>query len=368
MKRSERIDTMITTTRGASRATATALAALLAVGLGLTTLAAPAAAQKLTGAGATFPYPIYSKWFDMYKEKTGVEINYQSIGSGAGIQQVKAGTVDFGASDAALSNTQLKDMPRRVLHIPTVGGAVVVAYNLPGMEGELRLTPEVLTAIYMGKITVWNDKRIAAINPGLTMPAAPILAVHRSDGSGTTNIFVTYLSAVSAEWKELVGAGTSVSWPSGVGGKGNEGVAGVVRQTPGAIGYVELAYAEQNKLPVALVRNRAGNFVQPSLASTVAAVQGAAALLAKDVRTPIVNSAAPDAYPIAGLTFLLVYQDQRDPVKARSLVNFINWAMADGQAVAEGLNYARLPDAVIKVNLATLSLMSANGKKLLAGS
>lgn len=351
------------THRGARGAIASALAALAC----LTTMALPASAQKLTGAGATFPYPIYSKWFDMYKEKTGVEINYQSIGSGAGIQQVKAGTVDFGASDAALSNAQLKDMPRRVVHIPTVAGAVALAYNLPGLTEPLRLTPELITGIYMGQITVWNDKRLAAANPGVSMPAAPILPVHRSDGSGTTNIFVTYLSAVSAPWKEMVGAGTSVSWPSGVGGKGNDGVAGVVRQTPGAIGYVELAYAEQNQLQVATIRNRSGNFILPSLASTTAAVQGSVAQLSKDVRTPIVNAAAADAYPIAGLTFLIVYQDQKDPVKAKALVDFIAWAMGDGQSVVEGLKYAKLPEAVIKVNLGTLGTLSAKGKKLLAG-
>jgi len=354
---------MKTTHRGAWRATAS----LLVAALGLAALAGTAAAQKLTGAGATFPYPIYSKWFDMYKEKTGVEINYQSIGSGAGIQQVKAGTVDFGASDAALSAAQMKDMPRKVVHIPTVAGAVALAYNLPGMNGQLKLTSELITDIYMGKITVWNDKKIAAANPGVEMPAAPILPVHRSDGSGTTNIFVTYLSAVSAPWKEMVGAGTSVSWPAGVGGKGNDGVAGVVRQTPGAIGYVELAYAEQNKLSVALLKNKAGNFVAPSLASTTAAVQSSLAALEKDVRTPIANAAAPEAYPIAGMTFLLVYQDQKDAAKAKALVDFINWAMHDGQAVVEELNYAKLPESVIKVNMGTLGTLSANGKKLLAG-
>ena len=350
------------------RITRGALIGALAAVLGIAALALPAAAQKLTGAGATFPYPIYSKWFDMYKEKTGVQINYQSIGSGAGIQQVRAGTVDFGASDAALSNAQLKDMPRKIVHIPTVAGAVAIAYNLPGMNAQLKLTPEVLTGIYLGQITVWNDKRIAAANPGVEVPAAPILPVHRSDGSGTTNIFVTYLSAVSAPWKEMVGAGTSVSWPSGVGGKGNEGVSGVVRQTPGALGYVELAYAEQNKLPVAALRNRSGAFMPPSLASTTAAVQSSAAMLAKDVRTPIVDAAAADAYPIAGLTFLLVYQDQKDPLKAKALVDFISWAMHDGQAVVEGLSYAKLPEAVVKVNMGTLATLSANGKKLLAGA
>ncbi len=327
-------------------------------------LAPAAQAQNLTGAGATFPYPIYSKWFDTYKTKTGVEINYQSIGSGAGIQQVKAGTVDFGASDAALDDTKLRDMPRRIVHFPTVGGAVALVYNLPGFAGPLKLTSDVVTGIYLGKITTWNDKAIAAVNPGVTLPAAPILPVHRSDGSGTTNIFTTYLSAVSTMWKELVGANTAVSWPSGIGGKGNEGVAGLVTQTPGAIGYVELAYARQNRLAVAQLRNKAGQFVAPSVASTTAAIAASAKALAKDVRAPIVNAASPDAYPIAGLTFLLVYQDSRDPAKAAALANFIEWAIHDGQGMVEALDYARLPEAVVQVNHANLRLLTAAGKKV----
>jgi phosphate transport system substrate-binding protein len=328
--------------------------------------ATPALAQNLTGAGATFPYPIYSKWFDVYRQKTGVQINYQSIGSGAGIQQVKAGTVDFGASDAALSNDRLRELPRKILHFPTVAGAVALAYNLPGFAQPLQLTPELVAGIYLGKITSWNDKRIAAANPGVSLPSAPILAVHRADGSGTTNIFTSYLSAVSVEWREIVGANTSVSWPSGVGGKGNEGVAGLVRQTPGALGYVELAYAKQNGLPVALVKNKAGQFMNPSLASTTAAVSGAAQALAKDVRTPIVNAPGPDAYPICGLTFLLVYQDSKDPVRAKALADFISWAMRDGQGMVEALDYARLPEAVIQVNEATLRTLKANGKPVFA--
>jgi len=336
--------------------TATALALVLA---------GPAAAQGLTGAGATFPYPIYSKWFDAYKQKTGVEINYQSIGSGAGIQQVKAGTVDFGASDAALSNDRLKEMPRKVVHFPTVAGAVALAYNLAGLSTPLQLTPEAVAGIYMGKTTMWNDKVIAAANPGVTLPGVPILAIHRSDGSGTTNIFTTYLSLVSTEWKELVGANTAVSWPSGVGAKGNEGVAGMVRQTPGGIGYVELAYAKQNALPVARVRNKAGEFIEPTLASTSAAVGASAASLAKDVRTPVANAAAKDAYPITGLTFLIVYQDMKDAGRAKALASFIEWAMHDGQEMAAALDYARLPEGVIKVNEATLHTLTAGGKKLL---
>ena len=321
---------------------------------------------SLTGAGATFPYPIYSKWFDMYHEKTGIEINYQSIGSGGGIQQIKAGTVDFGASDAALSDARLKEMPRRVLHFPTVGGAVVMAYNLPSVHEPLKLTSAIISGIYMGKITTWNDKQIAAVNPGVALPGAPILPVHRSDGSGTTNIFTTYLSAVNGPWKEMVGANTSVSWPVGIGGKGNEGVAGLVRQTQGAIGYVELAYAKQNRFPVAHVQNRSGKFIEPTLASTTAAAQGAASMLAKDVRFPIANSSAPDAYPICGLTFLLVYQDQKNPDKAHALASFIDWAIHDGQAVAPTLDYAPLPDAVVKVNEASLRKLTISGKPLLA--
>jgi phosphate transport system substrate-binding protein len=324
-----------------------------------------ARAQKLTGAGATFPYPLYSKWFDMYHQKTGVQINYQSIGSGGGIQQVKAGTVDFGASDAPLNNQKLKEMPRAVLHFPTVAGAVAVAYNLPGVP-QLKLSPETLVGIYMGKITTWNDKRIAADNPGVDLPASPVQPVHRSDGSGTTYIFVSYLSDVSREWKELVGVNTSVSWPVGIGGKGNEGVAGLVRQTPGTIGYVELAYAKQNNFTVFQLKNKTGNFVTPSLAATTAAAAGAAALLGKDVRSPIVNSPAPDAYPIAGLTYLLVYQDQKDTAKAKALANFIEWCMTEGQAAAEALDYAPLPAQVVQVNRTNLTKLTAQGRPVVA--
>lgn len=345
----------------------------LAVALLLLAALAPAAAPRaaraetnLTGAGATFPYPLYSKWFDMYHEKTGVQINYQSIGSGAGIQQVKAGTVDFGASDAALSNQRLKEMPRTVLHFPTAAGAVVLAYNLPGVKEPLNLTPEAIAGIYLGTITMWNDKAIAAANPGVALPTAPILAVHRSDGSGTTNLFTTYLSAVNRHWKELVGANTSVSWPVGIGGKGNEGVSGLVRQTSGGIGYIELAYAKQNQLAYARVRNSSGKFIEPSLASTTAAAQGAAALLAKDVRTPIVNSPAPDAYPISGMTFLLVYRDQKDAAKAKTMADFIQWANGEGQQVNETLDYARLPEQVVRVNQATLMMLRVGGRPVLA--
>ena len=336
------------------------LAALIAV-------TTAASAQSLTGAGATFPYPLYSKWFDVYRQKTGVAINYQSIGSGAGIQQVRAGTVDFGASDAALTDQALKDMPRRVLHVPTVAGAVVLAYDLPELgETPLRLTPDLVAAIYLGKITTWNDRRIAAVNPGRALPAAPILPVHRSDGSGTSNIFTNYLSAVNGQWRELVGAGTAVSWPVGIGGKGNDGVAGLVRQTPGAIGYVELAYAHQNHLATADLQNRAGHWVSPSIAGVQAAMAASAQRLMKDVRTPIVDAPAPDAWPIAGLTYLLVYADQKDEAKARAIADFIGWAIHDGEAYAEPLLYAPLPEGVVQVDEATLRRLTAHGKALAA--
>ena len=282
------------------------------------------------------------------------------------MQQFTQQLVDFGASDAAMTDEEMAQVKPGVVLLPMTAGSVALAYNLPNFAGPLKLTPQIITGIYMGKITTWNDKTIAAANPGVTMPAAPILAVHRSDGSGTTNIFTTYLSAVSGEWKELVGANTAVSWPSGVGGKGNDGVSGVVSQTPGAIGYVELAYAKQNKLAVAQVQNKAGKFVEPSLESTVAAVGAAATELAKDPRTPIVNGNGPDVYPIAGLTFLLVYQDQKDAAKGRALADFIQWAIHDGQELAASLDYARLPDAVVKVDEATLRSLTANGKPLLA--
>jgi phosphate transport system substrate-binding protein len=344
------------------------MAAMLALTLtmGGTVPACSAKPVNLTGAGATFPYPIYSKWFDMYHQKTGNQINYQSIGSGGGIQQVKAGTVDFGASDAPLNNQRMKEMPKPIVHFPTVAGAVVLAYNLPDLKAPLKMTSAVVAGIYLGKIKMWNDKAIAAANPGVQLPGQPILPVHRSDGSGTTYIFVSYLSAVSKEWKELVGVNTSVSWPAGIGGKGNEGVSGLVRQTPGSIGYVELAYAKQNNFSVAHLQNVAGNFVEPTLASTTAAANGAAAELAKDVRTPIVNSPAPNAYPIAGLTFLLVTKEQASGEKGRAIADFIEWAMTTGQEQAEDLDYARLPESVVKVNMANLMSLTTAGKPLVA--
>ena len=328
---------------------------------------APAAASSatLTGAGATFPYPLYSKWFDAYHERSGEAINYQSIGSGAGIQQLRARTVDFGASDAPLSDAQLKDMPGPVLHLPTTAGAVVLAYNLPGVPS-LRLTPDAVVGIFLGNVTRWNDPAIAKSNPGVALPAQAILAVHRSDGSGTTNVFTTYLGTVGPAWKQRVGVGTAVSWPTGVGGKGNEGVAGVVRQTAGAIGYVELAYARQNKLAMAALRNRSGAFVTPSLASAGAALAASAEALQRDVRTPIVDAAGAGSYPITALTFLLVYQEQRDEPKARAFTAFVTWAVHDGQGFCEALDYVRLPPALVSYDEAALRKITVNGKPLAA--
>jgi phosphate transport system substrate-binding protein len=320
----------------------------------------------LTGAGATFPYPLYSKWFDTYRQRTGIAINYQSIGSGAGIQQLRAGTVDFGASDAALSDAQLQEMPGPVLHLPTTGGAVVLAYNLPGVVN-LRLTPDAVAAIFLGSVKRWNDPVIAKDNPGVSLPTVAILPVHRSDGSGTTNIFTTYLAAVHAPWKQRVGVGTAVEWSGGVGGKGNDGVAGVVRQTPGAIGYVELAYARQNGLTMAALRNQAGQFVAPSVTSAAAAVAASAAALQADARTPIVNAPGASSYPISALTFLLVYQDQKDAARARAFVGFVTWALHDGQSLCDALDYVPPPQALVAVDEATLRRITVNGKPLPPG-
>ncbi len=315
---------------------------------------AKASAVNLTGAGATFPYPLYSRWFDAYNKATGTQINYQPVGSGAGIKQLKAGTVDFGASDAPLSNEDLKAMPGSVAQIPTVAGAVVLAYNLPGVGGGLRLTADAIAQIYLGQIKTWNDPRIAKINPAKKLPNLRVTVARRSDGSGTTYIFTNYLKAVNSTWSQKVGAGKSVNWPVGLGGKGNAGVAGIIRQTPGAIGYVELAYAVQNKVNYAVVRNRSGAFVAPSIASTTAAIAGSSKAVQKDVRALIVNAPGAKAYPISGMTYLLVYRNQRDKVKGRELTRFINWAMGAGQSMASPLLYAPLPKSVVSTNQKSL--------------
>ncbi len=317
---------------------------------------------KINGAGATFPYVIYSKWFDEYHKKTGVEFNYASIGSGGGIKQVTEGTVDFGASDAALTDQQLKEIEEKqgtpVIHIPTVMGAVVLTYNLPAVGEGLKLTPEVLAGVYLGQITMWNDEKITSINPGKNFPATAILVAHRSDGSGTTNIFTDYLSKVSPEWEQKVGKGTSVNWPVGLGGKGNEGVSGLVKQSEGSIGYVELAYAVQNKLPYASLRNKAGEFAEPTFEAVSAAAEGAAKNMPADLRVMITNADGKGAYPICGFTWLLIYKNMKDKEKARALVKFLKWAITDGESYAKDLYYAPLPEPVKKMDLAKIDLIA----------
>ncbi len=303
----------------------------------------------LNGAGATFPLPIYSKWFSNYAEQTGVKINYGSVGSGAGIKQLSEQTVDFGASDGPMNDEELaaaKGGP--VLHFPTVLGAVVITYNLPGVTTPLKLTGELIADIFLGKITKWNDARLVAENAGTTLPAQDILVVHRSDGSGTSFIFTDYLTAVSAAWKAGPGKGKSVAWPIGLGGRGNEGVSGSVKQTPGTIGYVELAYAKQNGLPAAHVKNAAGNVVEPTIASITAAAEGAIAQLGpnSDYRVSIVNAPGAQAYPISSFTWLLVYTNQADGAKGKKLVDFMRWMYTTGQQSAASLDYAPLPAAL----------------------
>jgi len=338
-------------------------ALLLSVGYG----SRPVSAQMLmNGAGATFPYPIYSKWFDEYtKVDPSVRFNYQSIGSGGGIRQITERTVDFGASDGPMTDDQLKKAPGDLLHIPTVLGAVVATYNLPG-DPKLRFTPDVLADIFLGKITKWNDSRIASVNPGASLPDTPIIVVHRSDGSGTTYIWVDYLSKVSKEWEQKVGRGTSVNWPVGLGGKGNEGVSGQVKSMPGAIGYVELAYAIKNNLPAPMVRNHAGKFVQPSIQSTTAAAAGAAKNMPSDFRVSLTNPPGDDAYPIASFTWLLVYKDQADAAKGRAMVKFLWWAIHDGQKYTSDLLYAPLPSQVVKEIEGKIRQITYQGKPLLA--
>ena len=311
-------------------------------------LAAPVLGQTtLSGAGATFPYPMYSKWFSEYsKSHSGVEINYQSIGSGGGIRQVTAGTVDFGASDMPMTDKQLQDSKTKILNLPTVLGADVPAYNLPGVTGEVKFTPEVLAGIFMGKISKWNDKAITSANPGVNFPDKDIIVVHRSDGSGTTFIWTDYLSKVSPEWKGQVGSDTSVKWPVGLGNKGNEGVSGLIRQMSGSIGYVELIYAVQNNIPYGSVRNSAGNFIKASLES-VSAAAASAPKMPPDFRVSITNAPGKDAYPIASFTWLLIPLPSKDPAKGKILNDFLNWMVTDGQKMTAALSYAPLPDNVV---------------------
>src|SRR3989440_9505707 len=308
-------------------------------------LAANASAPMLiNGAGATFPYPIYSKWFDEYaKVDPSVRFNYQSIGSGGGQKQILAQTVDFGASDGPMSDKNLSKAPGKILHLPMVAGAEVMTYN-PPVNPALKLDGETIADIFLGKIKKWNDPKIAASNPGAKLPDNEIVVVHRSDGSGTTFIFTDYLSKVSAEWKQKAGNNTSVNWPTGIGGKGNEGVSGQVKQTTGAIGYVELIYATQNKMPYAEVKNAAGEFMKPTIDSVTAAL--AVADIPDDFRFSMTDAPGKDAYPICGATWLLVYQQQKDAAKGKKLVEFLKWAAKDGEKMAKDLDYAPLPDNV----------------------
>jgi phosphate transport system substrate-binding protein len=309
---------------------------------------ASSAAVDLTGAGATFPYPLYSKWFADYAASTGVRINYQSIGSGGGIRQLSEGTVDFGASDSPMKDEELAKAKGAIMHFPTVLGAVAVIYNLPGVASGLKLSGPVLADMFAGRITKWNDAKIAALNGGMKLPENDVLVVHRTDGSGTTFVFTDYLSAVSPAWASGPGRGKEVSWPVGLGGKGNDGVAGQVKQTPGAIGYAELAYAKQNKLPFASIQNKAGSFVAPSPEGMTAAAAGVAANLPAntDYRLSIVNADGAGAYPISSFTWILVYTQQANGEKGRKLRDFLKWALTEGEKQAAALDYAPLPETM----------------------
>jgi len=321
--------------------------------------------NEILGAGATFPYPFYSKVFQVYNQETGVKVNYQSIGSGGGIKQLQNKTVDFGASDAPMSDEELAKSPAPIVHIPSCLGAVIVTYNLPG-DPALKFTPDVLANIFLGKIAKWNDPAITSINPGVKLPDLAISVVHRSDGSGTTYIFSDYLSKVNADWNTKPGKGKSLDWPVGLGAKGNEGVSGLVKQTPGSIGYVELVYALQNKMPAASLKNKSGNFIDATLQSTSAA---AAIDLPSDMRVSLTNTDAADGYPICSFTYLLVYKNQsydnRTEASAKATINLINYVIHQGQKYAEPLGYAPLPDPAVKKAEEILKSVTYNGKALL---
>jgi len=320
-------------------------------------IARPGAAQTvpINGAGATFPYPIYSKWFSEYnKLHPEVQINYQSIGSGGGIRQLTNRTVFFGATDGPMTNDQIQAAPGKVLHFPTVLGAVVPVYNIPGVDAELKFTGPLLADIFMGKVSKWNDPEIAKVNPGQKLPGSDITVVHRSDGSGTTYIFADYLGKVSPAWKKTVGVATSVNWPTGVGGKGNEGVAGLVKQTPGAIGYVELIYALQNKIDFGTVQNMAGEFVRASLDSVTKAAAATKGKMPPDFRVSITNAPGAGVYPISSFTWLLFYESPKDKRAARVMTDFMRWALHDGQKYCADLGYAPLPEEVVAMEMEAL--------------
>lgn len=321
---------------------------------------------QISGAGSTFVNPVMTRWVqDFSQSHPNVQINYQSIGSGAGVQQVKSKTVDFGASDAPLTDDQISGM-FPVIQIPETAGPVCITYNLPGLSQPLQLSPESLAGIFLGTITNWQDPKLKADNPGITLPKQGIVVVHRAEGSGTTNAFTTYLSAVSPEWQSKVGKGNNVSWPTGLGGKGSEGVTGQLRQAPGAIGYVELTYAQQNNMPVAKIKNQAGNYIAPTAQSTTAAINAFTAQLSQDPRQPIVNppASATDAYPISTLTFLIIPKDGPDAAKRAALKSFIQYVVADGQSTASTLNYAPLPDGMKQFDQQQINLMTAAGQPL----
>ncbi len=325
--------------------------------LAIAVAAQPAGTILLNAAGATFPYPIYSKWFDVYHQKDpNVQINYQSIGSGGGIRQLLAGTVDFGASDGPMSDDQLKEAKFKILHFPTVLGAVIPIYNIAGVSGELNFTQKAMAGIYLGTITKWNDPEIAGANSGVKLPAADIVVVHRADGSGTSYIFTDFLSKVSDDWKNKVGKGTSVQWPVGLGGKGNEGVSGLVKQTPGSIGYVELIYAVQNGITFGKVQNASGKLVKADLAGVTAAA-AAAKDIPDDFRVSITNEPGPTVYPISSFTWLLIPAQISDAAKRDAIKGFLKWMLSDGQGYAEGLAYARLPKSVVDREMKAISLI-----------
>jgi phosphate transport system substrate-binding protein len=325
---------------------------LAALALALTVVVLAHAALSINGAGASFPYPMYSKWFDEYRKKNpAIEINYQSIGSGGGIKQVTEGTVDFGASDGPMNDEQLKAFQDKhgfgILHFPTVLGAVVPTYNIQGVSGALNFTPDALAGIFLGKITKWNDPAIAGANKGVSLPSADIVVVHRSDGSGTTYIWTDYLSKVSAEWKDKVGKGASINWPVGLGGKGSEGVTGQIKNTPNSIGYVELIYALSNNIPYGSVKNSSGSFVKADLASVSAAAAGAAKTIPDDFRVSITDAPGKNAYPVSSFTWLLIPEKFSDAAKRDAIKGFVKWMLTDGQNYTEQLSYAKLPKEVV---------------------
>lgn len=321
--------------------------------------------QELIGAGATFPYPLYSKMFDVYSKEYGVKVNYQAIGSGGGIRQLINKTVDFGGSDAVMTEEETKTAGAPILHIPTCLGAVVLTYNLPGITG-MKLTSDLVADLILGKIKKWNDARIASVNPGLKLPDMPVTVIHRSDGSGTTAIFTDYLSKVSPEWKTKVGAGTSVNWPAGLGAKGNPGVAGLVKQTPGSVGYVELIYAVQNNMAYADIENKKGNFIKASVESTTKAADIG---LPDDMRVSLTNTDAPDGYPISGFTWIMVYKEQaygnRTETKARELVNLLSWMTRQGQKYTEPMHYAPLSKEAVQKAEALIKSITYGGNKVM---